>query len=337
LTAEGVAGPGAVEPFSSRFPHVACALCGADESDPLVAIDVDFDYLGVIADHLARGDFRFVRCRRCGLAYLNPRPTPEQVRLYYPEEYSCFSELPPRSRLIGLLYRVLVRLKSRTLLPRLPEKGVLLDFGCGNGHWLVSLRPYARPGQRFVGMDMTPHAIARLEAQGIEAHVGGAEELPEVFEPDSVDLVLLSHVIEHVPDPVDTLRRLAHVMKPGGEIHGVTPNWRAWDARVFGRHWAGWHVPRHFALFDRETFARCAEKAGLELVEWRSSLEAASHWALSAQTVLGRRIGWHPRPGRLRMRIYPLFVALGMAVTVPQMLVSQTSVGSFLLRKPAPA
>lgn len=322
------------EPFSSQFPRVACALCGSQESDPLVEVDVDFDYLGVIDDHLARGDFRFVRCRACGLAYLNPRPTLDQVRHYYPEEYSCFSELPPRSRLIGLFYRILVWMKSRSLLPRLSENGVLLDFGCGNGHWLVSLRPYARSGQRFVGMDMTPHAIARLKAQGVEAHVGGADALSGVFAPDSVDLVILSHVIEHVPDPVEVLRRLALVMRPGGEIHGVTPNVRSWDVRVFGRHWAGWHVPRHFMLFDRDTFARCAEQAGLELVEWRSSLEAASHWALSIQTVLGRPLGWHPRPGRLRMAIYPLFVALGMAATVPQALLDETSVGAFVLRKP---
>lgn len=325
----------AAEPFSRSFPPVDCALCDSRESEPLVAIDVDFDYLGVIPEHLARGDFRFVRCRACGLAYLNPRPTLEQVRHYYPEEYSCFSELPPRSRLIGLFYRFLVWWKSRTFLPRLPEGGTLLDFGCGNGHWLVSLAPYARPGQRLVGMDVTPHAIAQLKDRGIEGHVGGSETVDEVFAPGSVDLVLLSHVIEHVPDPVEVLRRLARAMRPGGEIHGVTPNVRAWDVGVFGRHWAGWHVPRHFMLFDRDTFALCAEKAGLELVEWRSSLEAASHWALSAQTVLGRWIGWHPRPDRLRMPVYPLFVGLAMAVTVPQSLLAETSVGAFLLRKPS--
>ena len=126
-------------------------------------------------------------------------------------------------------------------------------------------------------------------------------------------------------------RALERVYEPA---EGATPNVDAWDARVFGSDWIGWHVPRHFVLFDHETFAELAKQAGLELVELKSSLEAASHWAMSWHNRLARRLGWTPSSGHLRMASYPLFLAVGMAVTVFQALVSKTSVMTFVLKKP---
>ena len=214
-------------PYSEGFSEVACALCGNDDCETVASLDADYEYVGIIDDHYARGNFRVVRCRRCSLAYLNPRPSLEQVLHYYPEEYCCFSELPPRSALIRVLYRVLVALKGREVFRCLPEDGVLLDFGCGTGHWLSSLRPRSRSTQRFVGIDATDSAVAKLRSEGIEAHVGDDRSLAELFEPNSIDLILLNHVIEHVPDPITTLRRLGAVLKPGGEIHGTASRRRS--------------------------------------------------------------------------------------------------------------
>lgn len=325
----------AAAPLSDRFEPVACPLCRADDWTPEIELDEDFEYRGILDDALTLGRFRIVRCRRCSLVYLNPRPSLEQVLRYYPDEYCCFEELPPKSRLIGLFYRVLVRLEARELLPGLPPDGVLLDFGCGTGHWLVALRPFAAPGQRLVGIDASERAIARLRGAGVEAHVGDDSVLERVLGPESVDRIYLNHVIEHVPDPVETLRRLAGVLKPGGRIHGATPNIDAWDRRLFGRDWVGgWHVPRHFVHLERATLARLVSEAGFELVSVASSLEAASHWAMALQTRLARRSGWRPRPGQLRMRGYPLILGLAMGVTALQLATSRTSVMTFVLSRP---
>lgn len=323
-------------PFTDSFSEVPCDLCGADDYVTVASLDADYEYKGIIDDRYALGSFRVVRCRRCSLVYLNPRPSLEQVLHYYPDEYCCFAELPPRSALIKLLYRVLVALKAREVFGSLPKDGVLLDFGCGTGHWLASLSPSAEPTQRFVGIDATPNAVAQLRQQGIEAHVGDDAVLADVFEPNSVDLILLNHVIEHVPDPIETLRRLSAVLKPGAEIHGATPNVEAWDVDFFEDAWVGWHVPRHFVLFDRHTLERMVREAGLELVSVSSSLEAASHWAMSVHNLWARRIGWTPSSGKLRMAIYPLLLAGAMCVSAFQLVVSQTSVMTFVLRKPTP-
>lgn len=313
---------------------VACCGCGADDADPVVTVDADYEYLGVIDDAFARRPFRFVRCRRCGLVYLNPRPALDEIHHYYPAEYGCFAQCPPPGRLMALLYRVMVWLKRREILPLLPEDGVLLDFGCGNGHWLHALRQGAKPRQRFIGVDPSEEPIRRLRELGVEAYVGAEEDLGRLFAPESVNMILFNHVVEHVPDPKATLRRLAALLVPGGEIRGVTPNIDALDARIFGKYWAGWHPPRHFVLFDPPALERFARECGLEMVSFASELEGANHWSVSVHTWLTEH-GMRPAKGRYRLALYPLLLVAALPVALVQKLVSRTSVFSFVLRKPA--
>lgn len=312
-----------------------CPSCGADDFEPRVRIEADYEFLTLIPEAYARREFRMVSCRRCTLVYLNPRPDEVEIAHYYPENaYCCFTEFPPRSRFMRVLYGLMVRAKRKQLLPRLPADGVLLDFGCGNGHWLVALKQAALPGQRFIGIDPSEKPIRELREHGVEGYAGDESLLGTAVPPASVDLCLMIHVVEHVPDPRATLTRLAKVLKPGGEIHGVTPNVDAWDAKLFGQYWAGWHPPRHFVLFTRESLERFANQAGLEFVSCHYEMEGAAHWAVSLHTLLTQKL-WRLRQGQYRLPIYPLILAAVIPIAILQKLISRTSVMSFVLRKPA--
>jgi SAM-dependent methyltransferase len=327
--------PSDAPPVHEGFRLVPCNHCGADDCETVVTLDKDYEYVGIIDDERALREFRIVRCRHCGLVYLNPQPTQEEVMHYYPAgAYCCFAQLPPENALMALLYRLMVFLRRRALMPLLPEDGVMLDFGCGTGHWLVALKQRARPGQRFIGIDASEGAIDKLRSQGIEAYVGDDQVLEDELAENSVDVILLTHVIEHVPDPKRTLRRLARVLKPGGVIHGVTPNVDAWDVRRYGKYWGGWHAPRHFILFDDVLFRRYAEESGLVVEKLSWDMEGASHWAVSMHTKLAERRGFRPSADKWRMGIYPLFLLASMPIAIVQKLVSKTSVMSFVLRKP---
>jgi SAM-dependent methyltransferase len=331
----GTALPAARSETPRPLVAVSCNQCGADDFEVVTTVDADYEYSGVIDEAWARRAFRFVRCRRCGLIYQNPRPDAEEIFRYYPAEYGCFAQCPPPGRFMAFLYRIMVWLKKREILPLLPENGVLLDFGCGNGHWLRALQAAGKPSQRFVGVDFCEAQVQLLRAAGIEAHVGTEADLPKLFAPESVDLILFNHVIEHVPDPKATLRTLATLLRPGGKIRGVTPNIDTWDRRLFGKYWAGWHPPRHFVLFDVPMLARYAESAGLSLTESGSEFEGANHWSVSAHTWITEH-GIRQRPGAYRLALYPLLLAAAIPITIVQLLLSRTSVSSFVLRKPSP-
>ena len=322
-------------PLHDGFQLVNCNNCGADDATTVVEIDKDYEYDGIIEDKYAQRNFTMVRCNQCNLVYINPQPTQAEVMHYYPAgQYCCFAQLPPKNALMSILYRMMVFMKRRALMPSMPDDGVLLDFGCGTGHWLVALKKGSKPGQRFIGIDASPGAIDQLKSAGIEAHVGDDQVLVDTIPENSVDVILLTHVIEHVPDPKQTLRRLMRVLKPGGVIHGVTPNVDAWDVRRYGKFWGGWHAPRHFILFDDILLKKYVAESGLECTDLVWDMEGASHWAVSMHTKLAEKRGFRPSPDKWRMGIYPLFLLISMPIGIIQKLVSKTSVMSFVLRKP---
>lgn len=101
------------------------------------------------------------------------------------------------------------------VLPHLPDgPGVLLDIGCGQGHFLRNVAA-RRPGWRLHGLDQNPaYRKAVLSVPGAEAfHLGGLDQIPERF-----DLVSLNHSLEHMPRPVDVLRQARLLLRPGGAL-----------------------------------------------------------------------------------------------------------------------
>jgi hypothetical protein len=88
--------------------------------------------------------------------------------------------------------------------------------------------------------------------------------------------VTLDQVIEHVTDPMETLRGVAHVLKSGGLAVLSTPNGSGWGAKVFGRRWINWHAPYHLHCFSQTSMRLAAEQAGL--VMERSMTITPSAW-----------------------------------------------------------
>ena len=114
--------------------------------------------------------------------------------------------------------------------------------------------------------------------------------------PDSFDLIRMGHVIEHVRDPLATLRRAWELLKPGGTLFGETPNIDCWDFELFGRYWGALHFPRHIALFSPETISEACERAGFD---GRPHHPAAPHGGLErGHPELAGRSRRAPRAGR---------------------------------------
>ena len=95
---------------------------------------------------------------------------------------------------------------------------------------------------------MRTPAVAR--ARGLDVFCGTLEE----YQTDQqYDVVFMSHVIEHVLDPVATVATIERLLAPGGVLYLETPNVGSLDARVWKQRWGLIHYPRHLYLFDRDT------------------------------------------------------------------------------------
>lgn len=147
----------------------------------------------------------------------------------------------------------------------------LLDLGCGDGSFLALMRD---AGWHVTGID--PDAKAARTAQerfGLTVIVGSLQDAG--FPNQSFDAVTLSHVIEHVHDPVALLSECRRVLKPGGRAVIVTPNIRSLGHRRFGASWRGLEPPRHFNLFSSQTLRNCCQRAGLSVQTLRTSARSA--------------------------------------------------------------
>lgn len=132
----------------------------------------------------------------------------------------------------------------------------VLDIGCAEGNtiqWLESIFPEK---YFFLGVDLSETRISKAKAKGVknaDFKVGNAEELP--VEDSSVDYVVTSQVIEHVPDDTKMLLEIERVLRSGGEFQIDTVYKKKW-AFYFYRSSAGWALdPTHVREYtDLDSF-----------------------------------------------------------------------------------
>ncbi|MFN3705027.1 MAG: class I SAM-dependent methyltransferase, partial [Thermoflexales bacterium] len=98
---------------------------------------------------------------------------------------------------------------------------------------------------------------------GLRVITGTLEETD--FSARCFDAVTLWDVIEHLHDPAGALRRIARILKPDGILVIRTPNFDSWEARLFGRYWAGLEPPRHLFVFTPRTLGAMLAQAGFAI------------------------------------------------------------------------
>jgi len=270
-------------------PSARCLVCGGDAFEPLRRGCPD-------RLHWVGGEFGTDRCTSCGLVMTTPRLTPDELARHYPPTYVPYSVPAERRGRLGRVLKAGAQLPYRlcygTPSAAPPRPGArLLDLGCGGGAYLAQM---AREGWEVWGLEPSAeaaaHARAALSLPPERIVVASAEdaELPR----DAFDLVTMSHVLEHLSDPVAVLERIHGWLRPGGTLRIRIPNTRSLESRIFGRLWLGLELPRHLQHFDRDTATRLLEQAGFRVTRVVPELQASSLLGSISHVVnalLGRR------------------------------------------------
>jgi SAM-dependent methyltransferase len=273
------------------------------------------------------GEFRLVRCDRCGLVYLSPRPAPEAIAQYYPKDYDPF--MLQRLEDMPLPQRLSVRygLRKRCrLVRRYRTGGRLLDVGCATGHFLAEMAGY--PGWEVAGVEPSKSAaeFAR-QAYGIPVHQSDLASAR--FSDGAFDVVTMWDVFEHLHDPLAILAEVRRILAPEGVLILRMPSWDSWDARVFGLYWAGLDSPRHLAIFSRRTATRILDKGGFNLRWFHTGFGSYSACLISLRFWAGDAI---PSP-LLRRSLLALFgnPLARLALALPLRLTDEMGFGSEMM------
>ncbi|MFM9961187.1 MAG: class I SAM-dependent methyltransferase [Planctomycetaceae bacterium] len=143
-----------------------------------------------------------------------------------------------------------------------------LELGCSHGAFLQQLRDR---GWECLGIEPAGEVARRAAECGLEVRVGSLESVvasdPQTFAPSSFDAVVAWMVVEHLHDPIATLRLARELLKPGGTLSFSVPNFGCWERRAFGQFWYALQLPTHLQHFTTTSLRRLLETSGFELVE----------------------------------------------------------------------
>ena len=257
----------------------ACDLCGSTRQTTIYQIP-DRRYF---PNEL----FTVVECDQCGLGFVNPRPSFNEIGKYYPPEYyeKGFAENREyHRRRYAREARYLREIENRGGPRR------LLDVGCANGDFprFMAERGWAVEGVE-VSHSSTPIADFPVYPQSFP-------DIP--VDTPTYDAVTAWAVLEHVHHPMDYFRKAAKVLKPRGLFVFLVTNFDS----MASRHLFCEDVPRHLVFFTRQTVNRYLQKTGFRLEREDNrghifNLEP-ENWLifLLREKVMRRRLSWEDLP-----------------------------------------
>jgi 2-polyprenyl-3-methyl-5-hydroxy-6-metoxy-1,4-benzoquinol methylase len=218
---------------------------------------------------------------------MNPQPNMEELARYYPPDYPPYMA-DYRSMSDGPVIQAARKIKSglKGLLGKKPSsrrepaeavatdmsEKTVLDFGCGSGRMLRSLRRQ-HPRWKLVGFDISANPITETIEGDIVLHKGSIERLKAAFPAGSFDRIYMDNVLEHLDAPKETLAILAGLMKREGDMIIEVPNVDSIKRKVFGTNFSSLDIPRHLHHFNQQTLDRMCRRVGLAVqqVEFRGN------------------------------------------------------------------
>jgi SAM-dependent methyltransferase len=227
--------------------------------------------LATVRDPQTQETFAIQECTKCGLGHTQPQPA--NLNNYYRDYHGG-----RHGKTAAYCARRRVRLLKRA---RGNRAGYLLDFGCGDGTFLLAARS---AGWTVAGTEMNPRPARDA---GLEVF----SDLTQAASHGPFDAITLWHTFEHMTDPRRTLRDLRALLAPDGVLVIAVPDAGGLQAGVFGPSWFHLDVPRHLYHFTRKSLLNMLDAEGFAPShEWHQEFEYdLLGWSQSALNVMGLR------------------------------------------------
>ncbi|MHB1245464.1 MAG: class I SAM-dependent methyltransferase [Sulfuriferula sp.] len=299
-------------PQNVSLEDVPCPL-GCNRNDEVILAGCDLL-------HDLPGEFTVVKCCTCGLMRTNPRPTPETIGFYYPDDYGPYLGTQVRKAQPSSLKTLLKPLIKRVFnfnTQRLPSlaPGRMLEVGCASGAFLHEM---ASQGWQVQGIEFSGKAALAAAQLGYRVHAGPLETAPPPDE--NFDLIVGWMVLEHLHDLIGGLQKLREWAKPGAWLVLSVPNSASLEFRLFKEKLYALHLPNHLYHFTPETMEMVLQVGGwtLEKVHHQrvlSNLIASTGYVLrdKGYARLGQKLIEFPEhAGGWNYALYPLARLFGV-------------------------
>jgi SAM-dependent methyltransferase len=275
----------------------SCDGCGQLEAEPV--------FEG--PDRLERlpGLFKVVRCLNCGLLRQNPRLKWKSLSQYYRRDYISHPRLVQDQasgwKRLDKRYGPWKRLRA---VEQFQKGGSLLEVGCGTGNFLEEA---LRSGRwQVTGIEPGPQA-ARYVQEKLQVRVYN-NLFHEVSLPENTfEVVAMWNVLEHMPEPVQAVQSAYKLLKKNGWLVLSIPNLESLEARLFGRYWVGWDLPRHLYFFPQLRLKSILRDSGFR---WVDSRCLSTSYAMFGHSFEFWSQSWEGKRPWLRKAILSLYYSL---------------------------
>lgn len=230
-----------VDTGALAMEEVPC-LCGGEQFDLVSTYDRNRAYQPIVL------------CRQCGLMQCRPRFTEESNYWFYNSDY--YREVYKTGGLqVPTPEQFVIDAKKRDPLRERALKGVdrakvktVAEIGCANG---INLYGFHLEGIEVFGCDYSPAMIAMGQSMGMDLQVGSVELLGD----RKFDLIILSHVLEHLRDPIGEISKIIEHLNEDGALYIEVPHAKAFFLSSLQN--------AHLYYFTPKTLAHHMAKAGL--------------------------------------------------------------------------
>ena len=207
----------------------------------------------------AKNGCEIFKCETCGLG--RTETADFDPNAYYTEDYFCGGHADGYAD-----YRstepVLRREFAHTVafIRKFQSGGRLLELGCAYGFFLQEAKPYFNP----VGVELAKDAANNARRAGLNVITGIADQAT-LSRLGKMDVIVLLDVVEHLPNPRDTLALCVRHLRPGGIIVITTGDFGSMTAKLAGARWRLMTPPQHLWFFTRESMRRLAGELDLTM------------------------------------------------------------------------
>jgi len=199
-----------------------------------------------------------LRCSSCKLTYtLDITPFGGRVRedgekfvTEYLREYSLFKEY------FDTIIKIILKRKKPKLL---------LDVGCGVGIFMQNLKEI---GWNAIGVDMSDASVEHAKSRGLKVKLGKIEDMK--LKSNSFDVITLFQTIEHIEDPIKTLKKIYSLLRKDGLLVITTPNEESLMAKILGKYWFGYRNIEHLYFFNKRSLAKMQAEVGFRRIDVNS-------------------------------------------------------------------
>jgi 2-polyprenyl-3-methyl-5-hydroxy-6-metoxy-1,4-benzoquinol methylase len=239
-----------------NFVPTKCAICGTlGNSEVVYSANLDESSFSVevfSARRLPdRRRYQWVKCLRCDLLRSDPMLDVDLSELYEKSTFDYSSEVEG-------LKKAYVGITKKALNPKRPS-GSILEVGGGNGFFLEAALDSGFDSVHAVEPSIEAVAASRPD---IRSNTITDMMRPGLIPDHSHDVVAMFHVMDHLPDPLETVRACAQALRPGGTIVVAVHNFNSWSSKLLKEKSPIVDV-EHTYLYSKKTVEALFKQAGL--------------------------------------------------------------------------